>query len=211
MELHTWSLYASAVVLLCLTPGSNGLLAVTNGLRFGVGRTLFSTAGCAAGLTLLIGASLSGLGLILAASETVFYVIRWLGACYLIYLGISLIRTRGALADVDEASGPATPPGEVYLFAQGLWVVVMNPKAVIFFAAFLPQFYVPQHGLVPQFLVMAGTFVGIEIVVEILLAVFASKLAAHVTSGTGARMFNRATGGVFVLAGAYLLTLERPR
>ena len=87
----------------------------------------------------------------------------------------------------------------------------MNPKAVIFFAAFLPQFYVPQHDLLPQFLVMAGTFVGIEVVVEILLAAFASKLAARVTSGAGTRMFNRATGSVFVLAGAYLLTLERPR
>ena len=87
----------------------------------------------------------------------------------------------------------------------------MNPKAVIFFAAFLPQFYVPEHGLLPQFLVMAGTFVGIEVVVEILLAAFASRLAARVTGGTGARLFNRATGSVFVLAGAYLLTLERPR
>ncbi|MDE0458112.1 MAG: LysE family translocator [Chromatiales bacterium] len=211
MDLDTWSLYASAVLLLCLTPGPNSLLAVTNGLRFGVGKTLFSTFGCAVGLTLLIGASLSGLGLILAASETVFYVIKWLGACYLIYLGISLIRARGAFADVRQASCPATPPGEIYLFAQGLWIVIMNPKAVIFFAAFLPQFYDPQHGLLPQFLMMAGTFVGIEVVVEIVLAVFASKLAAYVTSGTGMRMFNRATGGVFVLAGAYLLTLERPR
>ena len=87
----------------------------------------------------------------------------------------------------------------------------MNPKAVIFFAAFLPQFYVAQHGLLPQFLVMAGTFVGVEVVVEILLAAFASKLAARVAGGTGARLFNRATGSVFVLAGAYLLTLERPR
>ena len=207
MELHTWSLYASAVLLLCLTPGPNSLLAVTNGLRFGVGKTLFSTLGCAVGLTVLIGASLSGLGLILAASETVFYIIKWLGACYLIYLGISLIRARGTFADVGKASGTATPPRAIYLFAQGLWIVVMNPKAVIFFAAFLPQFYVPQHGFVPQFLAMAGTFVGIEVVVEVLLAAFASKVAARLTGKTGARMFNRATGGVFVLAGAYLLTL----
>ena len=211
MSLQLWSLYASAVLLLCLTPGPNSLLAVTNGARFGVGKTLFSTLGCAAGLTLLIGASLSGLGLVLAASETVFYVIKWLGACYLVYLGVSLIRTRGAFADVGRASRPATPPSEVYLFGQGLWILIMNPKAVIFFAAFLPQFYDPQHGLLPQFLAMAGTFVGVEIVVEVLLATFASKLAAFLSNGAGMRMFNRATGGVFVLAGAYLLTLERPR
>ena len=211
MSLQLWSLYASAVLLLCLTPGPNSLLAVTNGARFGVGKTLFSTLGCAAGITLLIGASLSGLGLVLAASETVFYVIKWLGACYLVYLGVSLIRTRGTFADVGEASRPATPPSEIYLFGQGLWIVVMNPKAVIFFAAFLPQFYDPQHGLLPQFLAMAGTFVGVEVVVEVLLATFASKLAAFLSNGAGMRMFNRATGGVFVLAGAYLLTLERPR
>ena len=211
MSLQLWSLYASAVLLLCLTPGPNSLLAVTNGARFGVGKTLFSTLGCAAGLTLLIGASLSGLGLVLAASETVFYVIKWLGACYLVYLGVSLIRTRGSFADVGKASRPATPPSEIYLFGQGLWIVVMNPKAVIFFAAFLPQFYDPEHGLLPQFLAMAGTFVGVEVVVEVLLATFASKLAAFLSNGAGMRMFNRATGGVFVLAGAYLLTLERPR
>ena len=211
MSLQLWSLYASAVLLLCLTPGPNSLLAVTNGARFGVGKTLFSTLGCAAGLTLLIGASLSGLGLVLAASETVFYVLKWLGACYLVYLGVSLIRTRGAFADVGKTSRSATPPSEIYLFGQGLWIVVMNPKAVIFFAAFLPQFYDPQHGLLPQFLAMAGTFVGVEVVVEVLLATFASKLAAFLSNGAGMRMFNRATGGVFVLAGAYLLTLERPR
>ena len=211
MSLQLWSLYASAVLLLCLTPGPNSLLAVTNGARFGVGKTLFSTLGCAAGLTLLIGASLSGLGLVLAASETVFYIIKWLGACYLVYLGVSLIRTRGAFADVGRGSRPATPPSEIYLFGQGLWIVVMNPKAVIFFAAFLPQFYDPEHGLLPQFLAMAGTFVGVEVIVEVLLATFASKLAAFLSNGAGMRMFNRATGGVFVLAGAYLLTLERPR
>ena len=211
MSLQLWSLYASAVLLLCLTPGPNSLLAVTNGARFGVGKTLFSTLGCAAGLTLLIGASLSGLGLVLAASETVFYVIKWLGACYLVYLGVSLIRARGAFAEVGKASRPATPPSEIYLFGQGLWIVVMNPKAVIFFAAFLPQFYDPEHGLLPQFLAMAGTFVGVELVVEVLLATFASRLAAFLSNGAGMRLFNRATGGVFVLAGAYLLTLERPR
>ena len=211
MSLELWILYASAVLLLCLTPGPNSLLAVTNGARFGVGRTLFSTLGCAAGLTLLIGVSLSGLGLVLAASETIFYIIKWLGACYLVYLGVSLIRARGAFADEDKASRPAAPPSELYLFGQGLWIVIMNPKAVIFFAAFLPQFYDPQHGLAPQFLAMAGTFVGIEVVVEVLLATFASRLAAYLTNGAGMRLFNRATGGVFVLAGTYLLTLERPR
>ena len=210
MDLDTWSLYASAVLLLCLTPGPNSLLAVTNGLRFGVGKTLFSTFGCAVGLALLIGASLSGLGLILAASETVFYIIKWLGACYLIYLGISLIRTRGAFADVRRESRPATPPSDDLPVragpvdrrheSEGGDLLCRLPAAVL---------RSPQHGLLPQFLVMAGTFVGIEVVVEILLAAFASRLAAlrderqghaHVQPRDRRRV--RAGGGVPADAGA---------
>lgn len=211
MSLEIWSLYATAVLLLCLTPGPNSLLAVTNGVRFGVGKTLFSTLGCAAGLTLLIGASLTGFGVIIAASETVFYVIKWLGACYLIYLGVTLIRSRGGFADAVGKGRPAESRSRFYLFGQGLWIIIMNPKVVIFFAAFLPQFYDPGYGLLLQFLVMAGTFVGIEVVIELLLATMANKVVAHMSNGAVMRVFNRATGSVFVLAGAYLLTLERPR
>ena len=211
MSIQIWSLYATAVLLLCLTPGPNSLLAVTNGVRFGVGRALFSTLGCAAGLTLLIGVSLSGFGVILAASETVFYIIKWLGACYLIYLGITLIRGHGGFADAIGECRRTKPRSRSYLFGQGLWIIVMNPKVLIFFAAFLPQFYDPQHSLLLQFLVMAGTFVGIEFVVEILLAAMANRAAAYMANGAGMQLFNRATGSVFVLAGAYLLTLERPR
>ena len=97
LDPDTWSLYASAVLLLCLTPGPNSLLAVTNGLRFGDGKTLFSTFGCAAGLTLLIGASLSGLGLILAASETVFHIIK-----------VSIRRGRGTRGPLRDPAGSKT-------------------------------------------------------------------------------------------------------
>ena len=211
MSLQVWSLYATSVLLLCLTPGPNSLLAVTNGVRFGVGRALFSTLGRAAGLTLLIGVSLSGFGVILAASETVFYIIKWLGACYLIYLGVTLIRGQGGFADAIGESRRTRPRSRTYLFGQGLWIIVMNPKVVIFLAAFLPQFYDPQLGLLLQFLVMAGTFAGIEVVVEVLLAAMANRAAAYMSNGAGMQVFNRATGSVFVLAGAYLLTLERPR
>ena len=84
MSLHIWSLYASAVLLLCLTPSPNSVLAVANGVRLGVVKTLFSTFGCATELALLIGTSLSGLGVTLAASETVFYIIKRFEVCYLV-------------------------------------------------------------------------------------------------------------------------------
>lgn len=211
MNLQLWTLYASAAALLCLTPGPNSLLAIANGARFGVRRTLFSTLGCAAGLTLLIAASLSGLGLVLAASEAVFSLIKWLGACYLIYLGVSLMRSRSTFADALGGTHAAAPRSRKYLFAQGFWIVAMNPKALIFFTAFLPQFYVVNESFWPQFAAMAGTFVAIEVLIEVLLACFAYRLAGLAGSSAGMRIFNTATGGVFVLAGTWLLTLERPK
>ncbi|MCP4979353.1 MAG: LysE family transporter, partial [Gammaproteobacteria bacterium] len=79
MTTQLFAIYASAVFLLCLTPGPNSLLAITNGLRYGMRKTFFSTLGCATGLVLLVALCLSGLGMVLAASEIAFTVIKWLG------------------------------------------------------------------------------------------------------------------------------------
>lgn len=211
MNLQVWGLYASAVVFLCLTPGPNSLLAVTNGARFGVAKAIYSTLGCAVGLTTLIGVSLSGLGLILAASEVVFHVIKWLGAGYLMYLGVTLLSSRATFADAVPGVSCTRQSTNLYLFVQGLWIVAMNPKVLIFFTAFLPQFYVAGEGFWMQYLAMACTFVAIAVTVEVVLASFANRIAAYAGSGGRLRLFNRATGGVFVLAGAYLLAMDRPR
>ena len=116
MSLHIWSLYATAVLLLCLTPGPNSLLAVTNGVRFGVGKTLFSTFGCAAGLTLLIGASLSGLGVILAASETAFTSSSGSGpAISSTSASPSFARVVGSPMRLERAVGPSHEAGPTCL------------------------------------------------------------------------------------------------
>jgi homoserine/homoserine lactone efflux protein len=211
MPIELWSVYALAVGLLCLTPGPNSLLAITNGLRHGVRKTLFSTLGCASGLTVLIGLSLSGLGLILSASEATFMVIKWLGAGYLIYLGVSLFRSKASVIDEKNDSDEVQGRSNLSLFIQGFMIVATNPKVLIFFTAFLPQFYVLEVSFWSQFMVLAGTFVAIEIVLETLLASFANKVANYAKSVRSLQVFNRITGGTFVLAGVFLLTLERPK
>ena len=210
MSAHSWTLYTAAVVLLCLTPGPNSLLAVANGARYGVARTMLSSAGCSVGLALLIALSLSGLGVVLAASESVFYLIKYLGAAYLVYLGFGLVRSRGALDTLPAKHARTTPPSPLRLFGQGLGVIVLNPKVLIFFTAFLPQFYDVSAGFWPQFLAMAATFVVIELIIELLLASGASRITRAARRGGMLRWFNRVTGGVFMLAGGWLLTMERP-
>ena len=90
-------------------------------------------------------------------------------------------------------------------------IVAMNPKVLIFFTAFLPQFYVIEASFWPQFIILAGTFVAVEVVLEMLLAGFATKVASYTKSVDSLKIFKRITGGTFVLAGVFLLTLERPK
>ncbi len=210
MSTQLFAIYASAVFLLCLTPGPNSLLAITNGLRYGMRKTFFSTLGCATGLVLLIALCLSGLGVLLAASEIAFTVIKWLGAAYLIFLGISLMRTKSSLADAPGASGLRKDKSNTSLFFQGFLIVATNPKVLLFFTAFLPQFYVRDLPFWSQFLVLAGTFVAIEMLVEMCLAGFAGKVSSFAGAAGRFRAISSITGALFVSAGAFLLTMERP-
>ena len=204
MSLDLWLLYAAAAVGLSLTPGPNGLLSLTHGMRFGVRRTVATVLGGVTGFLLLIAVSLAGLGALLAASEQAFTIAKWIGAAYLVYLGI---RTWRAPPPRVSAGGPAeavTPRG---LFLQGFLVATSNPKALIFFAAFLPQFMDPAAAWLPQFLIMGGTFGFVEFVYELVLAGMAQRVAPWLVAN--GRWFNRAAGAMFVGIGGMLATVGR--
>jgi threonine/homoserine/homoserine lactone efflux protein len=209
MPLDLWLMFLVASVGLSLTPGPNGLLSLTHGARFGLRRTAFTAVGAGAGFLLLIAGSLAGLGALMAASETAFTVAKWIGGAYLVYLGIRLWRAPApAIGDVDDAPptlGREARPAR--LFAQGFTVAVSNPKVLIFFAAFLPQFMTPGLGFLPHFLILGGTFVTIEVAYELLLAGTAHRLAPWLTKG--GRWFNRITGSTFIGIGGLLTTASR--
>lgn len=210
MNPETWLLYAGATGLLSLTPGPNGLLALTHGGLFGARRTMATALGGVLGFAVLIGLSMSGLGALLMASEHVFEVIRWLGALYLIWLGYRTWRAPAILL-------PATGTGAVRqttrsfssLFIEGLVVALSNPKAILFFAAFLPQFLDPAASLLLQFAIMALTLAVIEFAFELALAASSEKLLPWLSRDRNSRWFQRTTGGVFVGAGAALLAFHR--
>lgn len=199
VELGTWLLYTAAALGLSLTPGPNGLLALTHGALFGVRRTTFTIAGGALGFTAVIAASLFGIGAILAASANLLTALKWVGGAYLVWLGIQVWRSPGI--HIDQ------PPGSALLtrravFRQGLLAAVTNPKGILFFVAFLPQFLVTDSPLFIQFLVMAATFVGIEIVTELAIAAGSAKVKP-VLARFGKR-FNYVFGGLFMVIGIAL-------
>lgn len=208
MSLDTWLLYAVATLLLSLTPGPNGLLALNHGARYGARRTLATIAGGVLGFVILIGVAMSGLGALLLASERAFTALRWLGALYLVWLGVGLWR-RPAATYRSTLAREGDPRSSSTLFAQGFLVALSNPKVILFFTAFLPQFLDPAASLALQFVIMASTFALTELLVEGLLAVSAARVLPWLSTASNARLFDRITGALFVGAGVGLIGWQR--
>ena len=199
MALHTWLIYLTAVFGLSLTPGPNGLLALTHGALYGHRRALWTVTGGMLGFVLLMALSMFGLAALLKASVHALLVLKWLGAAYLIWLGIQLWRAPALHLTPLESAVPR--PG-IQLFRQGLLSALSNPKVILFFGAFLPQFLDPARSLWLQFAVMAATFALVEGVVEYLLARTAQRTRPWLERA--GRGFNRCCGGLFAAMGLAL-------
>lgn len=183
---------------LSLTPGPNGLLALTHGALYGARKTIFTILGGSLGFALVIALSMFGIGALLAANVGLLVVLKWLGGAYLIWLGIQVWRSP-SLAD---SRGKAISSSGVALFQAGLLSALSNPKGILFFVAFLPQFIDPASSLLIQFLVMAATFVVIEFFYELLVAALADRIQPWLKRV--GRNFNRVFGSVFIAIGALL-------
>lgn len=199
MDLHTWLIYLLAAVGLSLSPGPNGLLALTHGALHGRRKALFTIVGGAFGFVAVIALSMFGIGALLQASLAWLTVMKWLGGAYLVWLGIQVWR---APPIGVERQGSVPPRAGGSLFRQGALSALTNPKALLFFAAFLPQFIDPARSLFVQFAVMAGTFAAIEMATELLIASMAHRISPWLQRV--GRRFNQACGGVFVAIGAAL-------
>ncbi|MDH0757828.1 LysE family transporter [Pseudomonas juntendi] len=199
MNLDTWLIYLLASIGLSLTPGPNSLLALTHGALYGARRTLFTIAGGVFGFSALIALAMFGLGALLQASASVLGVLKWLGGAYLVWLGVQLWRSPGLQLELNAGNAGLNNAG---LFRQGLLSAMANPKVLLFYGAFLPQFIDPQRGLLLQFVVMAATFASVEFLVEYLLARLAYRVRPWLSkAGKG---FNRCCGGLFALIGVAL-------
>ena len=199
MAWHTWLIYLMAAVGLSLTPGPNSLLALTNGALHGHRRTLWTVAGGALGFVAVIALSMLGIGALLQASASALLVLKWVGGAYLVWLGVQLWRAPPLNL---QAVGGAPFPRRSQLFRQGLFAAVSNPKALLFYGAFLPQFIDPARSLWLQFAVMAGTFAVIECVVEVVLARLAHRVRPALERF--GKRFNRVCGGAFAAMGVAL-------
>lgn len=199
MNLDTWLIYLLASIGLSLSPGPNGLLALTHGALHGRRKALYTIFGGALGFVCLIALSMFGIGALLQTSIVWLTVLKWVGGAYLVWLGIQVWRA----APIGVPTGAVAAPRAGWsLFRQGALSALTNPKGLLFFAAFLPQFIDPARSLLLQFLVMAGTFAVVEIAIELLIASLAHRVSPWLQRV--GRRFNQVCGGTFAAIGLVL-------
>jgi threonine/homoserine/homoserine lactone efflux protein len=211
MPLHTWWLFVGVTFLVSATPGPNMMLVMSTSARHGLRGAVATMSGCLLTLAAMNAVSAAGLGAMLQAFPAVFDALRWAGAAYLAYLGLRSWRAApGAPAPGSDAAPliapliaptlapPAVPRGRGALFRQGVLVAASNPKAILFAAAFLPQFIHPELPRLPQFAILLVTFAVIEIAWYLVYAGSGRQLAAFLCRPEVLRAFNRITGGVFI-------------
>jgi threonine/homoserine/homoserine lactone efflux protein len=204
MTLTTLLLFAAVALIAIATPGPTVLLALVNGSRFGVRRSLPGMLGAVTSDFVLVGAVALGLGALLAASEFWFSVLKYVGAVYLAWLGIRLLRSRGGF-QVPDAAGAPVEARPRSIFMKSFLVAVTNPKGYLFCSALLPQFIDPAAPQVPQYAAISVVFAGLDFAVMLAYAFAGAKAVRWLRDGA-VRWIDRACGGALLaLAGSLAL------
>jgi len=208
MTVEIWFYYVIAVLVLTASPGPSSLLCMTKGVRFGMRKGLYTALGSLSAITIILSLSFTGLGVIIASSELIFTLIKWLGAGYLIYLGIKSFTSKQETYEASRADIHQGPTWRSH-YLNGFIVGASNPKAIVFFTALFPQFIDPSANLFNQYLVFASTFVVMELSWLMFYTYLGAKSSRWLLAEGRAKLFNRLTGGVFVSAGALLSTASK--
>ena len=207
-------LFFPVAVAISLTPGPNNFCALNHGIRQGVGAALLGTVGRALAFAIFLALSGLGLGAMLMASQTTFNLMKWVGAAYLFWLGWQAWRSAGsvgALAAGAEpgATGEAQRLSTRELMRREFLLGISNPKAMLLFAAIFPQFIDPSRPAAMQFVTLGGTYLAAEFVSSLVYGLGGQQLRRFISSPRAAAGLNKATAGVFIGAGGWLLAAQR--
>ncbi|MBC2883819.1 LysE family translocator [Ochrobactrum sp. CM-21-5] len=197
MSVEVWLAFSAASIVLLIIPGPTVLLVVSYALGQGWKTAFPMAVGVALGDFTAMTLSMLGVGALLAASATVFTIVKWAGAAYLVWLGIKLFRAGGmmdAKARYDKVS-----PARMLIHA---WLVTaLNPKSITFFVAFLPQFLNPHRDFLTQMLVFESTFLVLAFLNAFAYALAAARARRFFTNERALRVFNRTGGTMLIGAG----------
>jgi homoserine/homoserine lactone efflux protein len=202
-----WLALAGAGVLISFTPGAGAINTMSNSLNSGFRRSIWGILGQQAALIMHIVIVALGVGVLVTSSPMAFNVIRYAGAAYLVYLGIRQFLQKPDL-DQEKAAALRNEPA-LSMFRRGLWVNLLNPKAIVFFLAFMPQFIRAEQPLLPQYLVLSATVVLIDVLVMwLFFAAAATSFQRFTRDSRGQMILNRTFGALFVAVGVLLALIH---
>jgi threonine/homoserine/homoserine lactone efflux protein len=207
MSIELWIAFVAASAVLLVIPGPTILTVISYSVAHGRRANVPLVTAVALGDSTALLVSLVGLGALLAASAFWFALVKWVGGLYLLYLGFKLLRAGVVSAEV---AAPQAPSSRWRLFLNTYLVTALNPKGIVFFVAFLPQFIHPGAGVTRQLWVLAVTFVVLATLNATLYAVFAASARRLLSSAKAQRRFNLAGGSLLSAAGVWALLAKRP-
>ena len=207
LNVTTLALFALVALIAIATPGPTVLLALSNGSRFGVRRSLPGMVGAVLSDFVLVGAVALGLGALLAASEFWFSVLKWVGAAYLAWIGWKMLRSSGAL-NLPEDGRAIADASARRVMAKSFLVAVTNPKGYLFCSALLPQFIDPAAAQWPQYLAIGLLFAGIDFAVMFAYAVLGAR-AVRLLRRRAVMWLDRTCGAAMLALAGSLLFYRR--
>ena len=207
MDMTVWLAFAAASTALLMVPGPTVLLVMAYAIGQGRRVAVPTALGVATGDLIAMSASLAGLGALVLTSATLFVALKWAGAVYLVYLGVRMILgARNAALAAPGAPGDL-PPGKA--FGNAAAVTALNPKSIVFFIAFVPQFLDPAAPLLGQSVILIATFVGLATVNALLFAVAAARLRDLIRRPDVTVWLTRLGGATLIGMGVATATIRR--
>ena len=206
MNLEIWIAFVIAAEIILVIPGPTIILVVSQAIAHGRTSVIPLVAGVLAGDFTAMTLSLLGLGAVLSTSATLFVILKWIGALYLIYLGLKLWRTD----PTDGTAAVAAREASAGSLCKNAYIVTaLNPKSIAFFVAFLPQFINHQAATLPQFMILGTTFLTMATVNAALYAIFAGHLRDTLRKTRIRKFFDRCGGSALIGAGVLTAAMEQ--
>ncbi|AMB41779.1 LysE family transporter [Arthrobacter sp. TES] len=207
MHFSLWLALVGAGTLISFTPGAGAIFTMSNSLNSGFRRSIWGILGQQVALVIHIVIVALGVGVLVSNSPLIFNIIRYAGAAYLVYLGIRQFLHKPDL-DKESVEEKKNEPA-LSMFQRGIWVNLLNPKAIVFFLAFMPQFIRPSEPLLQQYVVLTATVIVIDIMVMWFFFALAARSFQRFTHNAhGQKILNRVFGCLFVLVGVLLAVIH---
>jgi len=208
MSAQTFWLFVPACFAINMAFGPNNVLSLSNGARQGVRASVLASTGRLAAFAIMIAIAGLGLGALLLASQTLFTIIKLAGAAYLVWIGVKLIRSGPQLV-TDEEGAPGARKSLARLTKQEFLVAAGNPKAILVFTAFFPQF-VDRSAYAASFATLGAIFLLLELVAIVIYAALGARLGSISRGARGFKWFNRVSGALMIGFGVMLAFVRRP-